>query len=300
MTIDLIAHRAPSRLEPRRLSAAVLLVFATLADSAQAQSADAGTDAGISDVIVVTADPNRILPNAPSESSFGFNKPLLETPRSVSFISQETIELFGLSAVEDLVQSRARRVHDDALRHSGRHRRAQRRRRYVFPRHEAAEPPGPRPQRARGDGHDRSRQGAAVADLRHGQDRRLHEHGAEGRARGRRRLSRSSRRASRADHRHRTIARESSFGIGGPLSFDAASRAAITSTAWPRNPNVRRAGRRRPAALQAAISVDDLLGDFRLETGVNYQKSTTSGALTGRFDAGTRRLGPRTSAARRS
>jgi hypothetical protein len=36
--------------------------------------------------------------------------------------------------------------------------------------------------------------------------------------------------------------------------------------------------------MQAAVSIDDMLGNFRLETGVNYQKSTTSGALINRFD----------------
>jgi len=52
----------------------------------------------------VSADPLRLLPNAPSTSAFGFSKQLIETPRSVSSVSSETIELFGLSAVEDLVR----------------------------------------------------------------------------------------------------------------------------------------------------------------------------------------------------
>jgi outer membrane receptor protein involved in Fe transport len=103
MTVDSSARTAPSRIERSRLSAALLLIFTALGDSVDAQP-ETGGDAGVSDVIVVTADPNRILPNAPSESSFGFNKPLLETPRSISIISEETIDLFGLSAVEDLVK----------------------------------------------------------------------------------------------------------------------------------------------------------------------------------------------------
>ena len=35
--------------------------------------------------------------------------------------------------------------------------------------------------------------------------------------------------------------------------------------------------------LQAATSVDDFAGPFRLEAGVNYQQSRTAGALTGRL-----------------
>ena len=56
------------------------------------------------DEIKVFSDSRRVLPNEASTSAFGFSKPLLETPRAVSFISEETIDLFGLSAVEDLVR----------------------------------------------------------------------------------------------------------------------------------------------------------------------------------------------------
>lgn len=55
-------------------------------------------------VINVVEDPRRFLPNEISDSGFGFSKTLLDTPRSISFISQENIDLFGLSAVEDLVR----------------------------------------------------------------------------------------------------------------------------------------------------------------------------------------------------
>ena len=49
-------------------------------------------------------DTRRTLPRETSASAFGFEKQLLNTPRSVSFISKETIDLFGLSSVEDLVR----------------------------------------------------------------------------------------------------------------------------------------------------------------------------------------------------
>jgi iron complex outermembrane receptor protein len=54
--------------------------------------------------IVVTADPLRIIPNEDSGSSFGFNKSLLDTPRSVSFVSEEQISLLGISAADDLAR----------------------------------------------------------------------------------------------------------------------------------------------------------------------------------------------------
>jgi len=54
--------------------------------------------------IIVTADPLRIIPNEDSGSSFGFNKSLLDTPRSVSFVSEEQISLLGISAADDLAR----------------------------------------------------------------------------------------------------------------------------------------------------------------------------------------------------
>jgi iron complex outermembrane receptor protein len=56
------------------------------------------------DVVTVTGDPLRALGTGPTESSFGFAKSLLETPRAVSFISEEQITLFGISTVEDLTR----------------------------------------------------------------------------------------------------------------------------------------------------------------------------------------------------
>ena len=97
-------HATPAVLTRSKLSAALLIAIASLTKPAEAQPDLPAADGGITDVILVTADPNRILPNAPSESSFGFNKSLLETPRAVSIVSEETIDLFGLSAVEDLVK----------------------------------------------------------------------------------------------------------------------------------------------------------------------------------------------------
>lgn len=51
-----------------------------------------------------TDNPLGVLPTGPSQSAFGFDKPLLETPRSISVISADVIDQMALSAVEDLVR----------------------------------------------------------------------------------------------------------------------------------------------------------------------------------------------------
>jgi len=66
-------------------------------------SATAGDVTELSD-LEVTEDPLRALSSDPSASSFGFAKPILETPRTVSFVSEEQIRLFGVSTVEDLTR----------------------------------------------------------------------------------------------------------------------------------------------------------------------------------------------------
>ncbi len=73
-----------------------------------AQEAPAKTESASGDDVTklsdmqVTEDPLRAFSSEPSASSFGFSKPILETPRSVSFVSEEQIRLFGVSTVEDL------------------------------------------------------------------------------------------------------------------------------------------------------------------------------------------------------
>ena len=93
---------------------------------------------------------------------------------------------------------RARHVHESALGTARRHRRAQHAGRHVLPRNEAAQHARPRTHVARRHGCDRSRQRPAVADLRHGPHRRLHESAAEARPLRRRQRSCPRRRASRS------------------------------------------------------------------------------------------------------
>ena len=74
------------------------------APAESALTGEAAASGSAPDIMTVTADPLRALGSGPSESSFGFAKSLLDTPRAVSFISEEQINLFGISTVEDLTR----------------------------------------------------------------------------------------------------------------------------------------------------------------------------------------------------
>ena len=80
------------------LSCTALTAPAWAADAPK--PADAADDAG--QEIVVTGSLNA-LPNKDVGSVFGFNKTLVETPRSASTISDEQIERFGVTDIYDLV-----------------------------------------------------------------------------------------------------------------------------------------------------------------------------------------------------
>ena len=274
-----------------RLSGALAAVLAASGTAAYAQTdATAATAAAaifdetaVLDEIIVTADPNRILPNSPSESSFGFNKPLLETPRAVSIISQETIELFGLTAVEDLVKVVPGVFTTTRFGIQG----------GIDVRNVAADTYFRGMKRLNLQGHGRSVLAAMdTIEVIKGPPSPVYGMGKIG---GYTNMVPKAGRAAEGGYLDRPQGfasgisgsydrAESSFGIGGPLRFDARQGGyyvyglAEESGTFAEQVDV---GQR---LVQAAMNVDDLLGDFRLETGVNYQKSTTSGALTNRFD----------------
>jgi outer membrane receptor protein involved in Fe transport len=282
VTVDSKTRSAGSHGELSRLTAALFLVFATLGEAAAQPEAPA-TETAVDDVIVVTADPNRILPNAPSESSFGFNKSLLETPRAVSIISQETIELFGLSAVEDLVKVVPGVFTTTRFGIQG----------GIDVRNVAADTYFRGMKRLNLQGHGRSVLAAMdTIEVIKGPPSPIYGMGKiggytnmvpkAGRAAEGGYLDRPQGFASGISGSYQRA--ESSFGIGGPLGFDARQGGyyvyglAEESETFAEQVDV---GQR---LVQAAMNVDDALGDFRLETGINYQKSTTSGALINRFD----------------
>lgn len=82
-------------------AAAVPLAYIPSVLAQQEVAPEEGEVADLSD-ITITDDPLRALSSEPSGASFGFAKPLLETPRTVTFVSEEQLRLFGVSTVEDL------------------------------------------------------------------------------------------------------------------------------------------------------------------------------------------------------
>lgn len=79
-------------------AASVSLAYTGAAAAAEEKAAEVTE---LSDVNV-TDDPLRALSSEPSGASFGFAKPLLETPRTVTFVSEEQLRLYGVSSVDDL------------------------------------------------------------------------------------------------------------------------------------------------------------------------------------------------------
>lgn len=232
-------------------------------------------------VVEVTRDPHRILPDAASSASFGFSKPLLETPRSVSAISEETIELFGLSAVEDLMRVvpgvytttrygiqgsvDVRNVPADTFFRGMKRLNLQGHGRSVLAALDTIEvirgPPSPvdgmgriggftnvvpKSGRARVGGYLPEEQGYAQIVL-----------GSYDR-------------------------KEASFGIGGPVSLLDRRGGYYTYALLEDSGSYTHDVPVRQKVLQTALSMDNLIGPFRLETGANYQLSGTSGALLNR------------------
>ena len=236
-------------------------------------------------VVEVWADPSRILPNAASDSSFGFAKPLLETPRSVSFISEEAMDLFGLSAVEDLVRMVPGVFTTTRYGIQG----------AVDVRAVPADMFFRGMRRLSLQGHGRSVLAAMdTIEIVGGPPSPIYGMGKIG---GYANVVPKSGRAQSGSYLTKVQGfvqaiggnyqrRELSFGVGGPLSMldrfdkrggyyvyglneDSGSYTAYVPV--------------KQQVLQAAISIDDFAGPFRLEAGTNYQVSRRAGALTGRF-----------------
>jgi iron complex outermembrane receptor protein len=91
---------------------ASLSVLALLGAGA-ARAEDAATTANAAAVaaieqpvqeVVVTGDRVGLLERKPSSTVFGIDKPLLETPRSATFVSDTTLERYGINTIDDLVE----------------------------------------------------------------------------------------------------------------------------------------------------------------------------------------------------
>lgn len=87
------------------VSAIVLITAPQVAGAAEAPAATASAasvDQSVSE-IVVTADKAGLLERRPSTTVLGLNKPLLDTARSATLISDTTIERYGIKTIDNLV-----------------------------------------------------------------------------------------------------------------------------------------------------------------------------------------------------
>jgi len=237
------------------------------------------------DDIRVFEDPRRVLPNEASAAVFGFSKPLLETPRSVSFVSQETIDLFGLSAVEDLVRVVPGTFTTTRFGIQG----------AIDVRNVPADTFFRGMRRISLQGHGRSVLAAMdTIEIVAGPPAPIYGMGKIG---GYTNMVPKSGRAQTGSYLEKTQGfmqfiggelerREASFGVGGPLTFARGfgKRGGYyiyglleDSNSFAEDVPIKQ------QVLQAATSVDDFAGPFRLEAGVNYQRSRTAGALIGRL-----------------
>ena len=234
------------------------------------------------DEISVFGDARRVLPNEASTSAFGFSKPLLDTPRSVSFISEETIELFGLSAVEDLVRVvpgtftttrfgiqgsvDVRNVPADFYIRGMKRLSLQGNARSVLAAMDTIEvvrgPPSPIFGMGKIGGYvnavptaGRAKTGGYLAE-------------PQGFIQG----------ITGAYDRN-----EWSFGVGGPVPFPSKQGGYYLYGLHEDSDSFTRGVPVRQDVAQGALSVNQFIGPFRLETGANYQLSRTAGALTGRL-----------------
>jgi iron complex outermembrane receptor protein len=233
--------------------------------------------------VLITAD--RLRSNALSSAAFGFEKPLVDTPRSVAVINDDTIETFGLTAVEDLAGVVPGVFTTTRFGIQG----------SVDVRNVPADTYFRGMKRLTLQGHGRSVLAALDSiEVVGGPGSPLYGMGKIG---GYTNVVPKSGRAQSGKYMAETqgyvqaIAgryhrRELSMGVGGPLSWphrDGQGGYYLyglveDSDSYARDVPVRQ------ELFQAASNLDRFLGAFRLESGLNYQRSRTSGALINRLN----------------
>ncbi|HEY8995409.1 MAG TPA: TonB-dependent receptor plug domain-containing protein [Lacunisphaera sp.] len=227
-------------------------------------------------------DPNYVLPTQPTEGSFGFSKTLLDTPRSTSLISAETIDRFSLSAVEDLARVvpgvftttrfgiqggiDVRNVPADTYFRGMKRLSLQGNARSVLAAMDSIEvvkgPPSPIFGMGKIGGYTNATP-------------------KSGRAKSGKYLEAPEGFVQAIMGSYNKS--EVSFGVGGPVKAGKRKGGYYVygliedSDAFAKGVPIEQ------EILQAAISLDDVIGRFRLESGFSYQVSRTAGALVGRF-----------------
>ena len=217
-------------------------------------------------------------------SVFGFTKPLLETPRSVSHVGSDAIDVFSLSAVEDLLRVVPGVFTTTRFGVQG----------SVDIRSVPADTYFRGMRRLTLQGHGRSVLAAMDSiEVVGGPASPLHGMGKIGGyvnfvpKSGR---SKTGQYFTEAHGFAQLVAgeynrQEFSFGFGGPADLESLGRDGgyYIYGLLEDSDSYTKAIPVKQKVLQAATSIDDMVGSFRLETGINYQESRTSGALIGRL-----------------
>jgi len=219
-----------------------------------------------------------------SSSVFSFTKPLLETPRSVSHVSSDAIDVFSLSAVEDLLRVVPGVFTTTRFGVQG----------SVDIRSVPADTYFRGMRRLTLQGHGRSVLAAMDSiEVVGGPASPLHGMGKIGGYVNFVPKAGRSKTGQYFNEAHGFVQfiggqynrREFSFGVGGPVDLASLTKEGgyyiygllEDSDSYTESIPVKQ------KVLQAATSIDDMVGSFRLETGINYQESRTSGALIGRL-----------------
>lgn len=236
--------------------------------------------------LTVIGTPGSDWPNAVSSAAFGVDKPLVQTPRAVSIVSDDTIDLLGLSAVEDLVRVVPGVYTTTRWGIQG----------SIDVRNVPADTFFRGMKRVNLQGHARSALAAMeTIEIVKGPPSPVYGMGKIG---GYTNMVPRSVRAANGAYLEESQGfvqavsgsyekSELSFGIGGPLAREGGQGAGYyvyglfedSGSFVEQVPVSQR-------ILQAAVSADDVIGGFRLEAGLNVQRSRTAGALIGRVTQG--------------
>jgi len=73
------------------------------AQEAEAEAEAVAVDSSVAEMVVISErDRAGLLEKQPSDLLFGLEKPLLETPRSATFVSDDALEAYGVTTIDDL------------------------------------------------------------------------------------------------------------------------------------------------------------------------------------------------------
>ena len=251
--------------------------IAAAQDDAAAAQDDAAAAGGVEEIFV-TADPLRIIPNEDSGSSFGFNKSLLDTPRSVSFVSEEQISLLGISAADDLARIVPGTYTNRRWGLQG----------GIDVRNTPADMYFRGMKRLNMQGHARtSLAGMDAIEVVKGPPSPIYGMGRIG---GYTNLQPKLGRAvdgsilpeaqGFAQQIFGSYERtETSFGVGGPLTFDEKQGGYFVYGLLENSDTFVEPVGVEQKLVQAGVSIDDAIGNFRLEVGTQLQNSNTAGAF---------------------